>query len=271
MYTQVRNSAILIFAISSAFFSFATDSQSEIIYPRDRIFNILACAVINLAIVYLIRHLNFRENCWRIVAYGFIFYKLIINAIKFSEYFSVFHGINSDVIIFFTLVLIIVCIWLKETSIVQMSSFFIVINFVIFILFVTLSFDKINVINLYSTSTDIRLDINKFIFFDEIIIINLLFENSIKRIKYGVKFLLSTVSIIAFFTLLQGFCIKGNVLYSILPLQSLMQIFSGNTIKRYDYILSLLQSFNYYAAIIFLMWGFTNIKTRKGELYNEKN
>lgn len=270
MTTDIKSNAVLTFGTASAIFTFATSLQNEAIFPRDRIFNLAVSVIINLLIIYLLSYIDLSKNAVSIVACIFIFYKLIINTVSFSKYFATFHRDNSEVIIFVTFVIILGCLKLTQNNILQMYSFFIVINIFTFILITTLSLGKINVINIYSTSLNIELIKSKFTFFDEIIIINLLVKDRIEKKKCAVSFLCIIGTIILFYTLLQGLCISGNILYSLLPLQSLTQIFSGTTIKKFDYIISVLQSFNYYAAIIFLMWGFNVLKSQKGEMSNEK-
>lgn len=67
-------------------------------------------------------------------------------------------------------------------------------------------------------------------------------------------------------TLLQGLCIKGNMMYSITPLQSLFQIYSGNTIKRIDYYLAIVQSVNYFVTVILYIATIkTALNLKKGE------
>ncbi|MBQ6896032.1 MAG: hypothetical protein IJN69_02350 [Oscillospiraceae bacterium] len=63
-------------------------------------------------------------------------------------------------------------------------------------------------------------------------------------------------------TLLQGFAVKGNMMYSITPLQAISQIISGTTVRRFDYIITIFQSVNYFAAIIFYVWAIKNIFNR---------
>ena len=63
-------------------------------------------------------------------------------------------------------------------------------------------------------------------------------------------------------TLLQGLAVKGNMMYSITPLQAISQIISGTTVRRFDYIITIFQSVNYFAAIIFYVWAIKIIFNR---------
>ena len=44
------------------------------------------------------------------------------------------------------------------------------------------------------------------------------------------------------------------MLYSIAPMQSLFQIYSGVTVRRFDYVFTVLQSINYFAMIMLYVW-----------------
>ena len=70
--------------------------------------------------------------------------------------------------------------------------------------------------------------------------------------------------------LLQGLCIKGNMMYSITPLQSLFQIYSGNTIKRIDYYLAVVQSVNYFTTVSMYIAVIKKALIQRKETINEK-
>ncbi|MEG3029925.1 MAG: hypothetical protein RR827_05955 [Oscillospiraceae bacterium] len=268
METKTKNNGVLTLALSSAFVNFAVTSQSDFIYPRDRLFNLALSALLNFEVIYFIRDIDFKKNGYNVFAAAFILYRLIVNAIKFSEFFQDFYGANMEVIVLFTAILIAICIKLDFNNILKVYIFFIAINAVLLALVVWLSVGKINVMNLYATSLEVSFKPNKLIFFNEIIIINLLVEED-KKLKIDLNFLWSGVGGVALFTLLQGLCIGGDMLYSISPLQGLMQIFSGRTIKRFDYYIALLQGLNYYGSVMLLMCGARSIRRKKGVTCNE--
>ncbi|MBQ6928802.1 MAG: hypothetical protein IJN27_00645 [Oscillospiraceae bacterium] len=83
------------------------------------------------------------------------------------------------------------------------------------------------------------------------------------------NFLLAVLFAFTGITLLQGLCIKGNLLYSLSPLQALVQIFSGEVVKRYDYFFAVMFTVNYFGAI--MLYVLAVIKLIDKEKAVEKN
>ena len=91
-----------------------------------------------------------------------------------------------------------------------------------------------------------------------------------QRTKTTGVYIISGVLFAFGITVLQGLCIRGNVLYNISPLQALIQVFSTKTIMRFDYIFTIWGTLVYFGAVMLYMWVIKNILNNIKEIYCEK-
>ena len=93
--------------------------------------------------------------------------------------------------------------------------------------------------NIYSNSTVFDFNMKKLPVLFDIITVCVIAVSKQDKMFVGNRFLIISGIYMVFITLLQGLCIKGNMMYSVSPLQALPQIFFTETIKRYDYIFTI--------------------------------
>lgn len=247
--TKKYNKTIIILALCSVFTDFLINTPANIFYPRDRIIHIIISAVIFTVTAHMVNAVNFKIDILKFIAIVALTIRLICFVYKFSEYFRKFYGNNTANIIVFTIIVFVMVFKINKKNISQLGAFYIIANFMVLILFAA-DLKKVGIVNLYSVNADFNFNFSKLTIFFDIFTISIVSEDKISKWKNQKSFIFISTAVFAAITLFQGFCIKGDLLYSLSPLQSVLQILSGNTIKRYDYVFNLFFTFNYFGAII---------------------
>ena len=124
--------------------------------------------------------------------------------------------------------------------------------------------------NIYSNGTEVVFSLSKIYVFFDIFTLTVIVNSTKERVYVQKRYMLYSAVFIVAITLLQGLCIKGNMMYSITPLQSLFQIYSGNTIKRIDYYLAVVQSVNYFTTVSMYFAVIKKALIQVKETINEK-
>ena len=260
--TKSEINAVITFAFAAAFFDFFTMNTATV-YPRDRIIHTIISLCFAIFFVLFLQMINTEKIIIRLIGQLFVLARFVSVTIKALGYYTTFHGDNTLGILILACSLIVLLKQVDADKLHVSYVYFVAVNVLMFFLILLLSFNRLSVVNIYSNSTGFNFSLNKLFFFSDIFVVMLVTNDKKQRVCIQLKYILFTTAAIVFVTILQGLCISGNLLYSISPLQSLMQIFTGETIKRYDYIISIMMTMNYFAAVILYICVFKSIHLRK--------
>lgn len=258
---QVNNIVALSFC--TTIFCFAICGQTETVFPRDRIIHILLSAFIGAVFIYAAQYTDFHNPYLKYLAAVAVTARMFYLMLGFSNYFHIFHGSNTMAIIIFTAVTAVMTFYISDDKSGNIHIFFLLFNIVFITLMLLFACPKINVSNIYANETSFSFEFSKLYMFFDLFTILIIVPKGKSRVNGQKKYLLYSVMFMSAATLLQGLCVRGNMMYSISPLQALFQIFSGNTIKRVDYIFAMLQTVNYFAAVILYSIAVKNVLERK--------
>jgi len=248
--TKEYRYGLIILAFCGVFTDFLVAHNNGLWFPRDRIIHLIISFFIWIILVYILNEIDFNTPFVRLVLSVLIVFRLITLVINFAKYFQIFYGDSAIGIFLFTVIVVLLSYKLKKESTAQLSVFYLLLNVILALLVLILCTDKINIIILYSTDLSIDFSLSKIIIYPDIIIL-LFMTKKEDRLFAGKYLLLISTLFVVTVIIMQGLCIGGELLYSISPLQSLVQIFTGTTIKRYDFILNFLFTINYFGAVIF--------------------
>ncbi|MBQ7816772.1 MAG: hypothetical protein IJ339_05415 [Oscillospiraceae bacterium] len=248
--SKTYNYSIIALAVCSALVDFWVISPDELFYTRDRILHLIISFVIALCICFVFKNARFDIGVLKYTALVMIAFRTVWIIYNFIQYFHIFHGSNTVGIIIFTYIVFFTVWNFEKDKLQQIYIFFTAFNVVMVFLFLLLSFKYLNVINLYSNELKFNFEPQKLFAFFDVITLSMLTARGKKRINCHKKYLFISVTLMLLFTVVQGMCIKGNILYSLSPLQALTQIFSTQTVKRFDYVFTVFNTFNYFGAVI---------------------
>lgn len=251
---KTQLNTITVLAFCSALLDFMLSDSNNAVFTRDRIIHILISAVIFFVLAWALNSVDFEKKHCRPLIIVLIFSRILFLMYKFMQYQSVFH--SSDIISFIllTAVTAVFAIKLAKDNIGQLYGFFLLLNVLFLSITVILCAGRLNVANLYANDVGFRFSYDKlFCFFDVFTVAFAVPEGS-ERMYVQKRYIFVSSAVFAVIALLQGLCVNGNMMYSISPLQSLFQIFSGSTVKRFDFVLSIVQTINYFAVISMYIW-----------------
>ena len=251
--------------------NFMISEQNEIIFPRDRIVHVLIAFAVWMVIIYLISRINFISGFYRYAIIFILVLRVLGIIYDFTGYYHIYHGSDTAAILTLTAVLLLVSWYYEFGRIKQLYIITLFFNTALFVLIFVLNIGNLNVANIYSNSTEVVFSLSKIYIFFDIFTLAVIVNNTKERIYAQKRYMLYSVVFIVAITLLQGLCIKGNAMYSITPLQSLFQIYSGNTIKRIDYYLAVVQSVNYFTTVVMYIAVIKKTLILKKETVDEKN
>lgn len=265
--TNIYTITTLSFCSSLLDFLMMPDVQT--VFPRDRIIHIFISAMIAVAVIVLLKNVNYKNKFLKTILAAVIILRSVILCRNFISYFHTFHGSNTIGIILFSAIIIFI-FWnyiYEKTHL--MYSFFIMFNITFMALIFALSFKNINVANIYSNSINFDFSPSKLFVFFDILTIATLIKDTKQRISTQINYLVLMALFMFTITILQGMCVSGNILYSISPLQSLAQIFFTETIKRYDYVFTIYYTLDYFAAVMLYTWSVKTLISNSEEEINE--
>ena len=240
----------------------------EIFYPRDRIIHIIISALVFLLIACVINIINSDSLFFRITVFVLLSAKMIFLIYGFSEYFRMFYGNGNFGIVTLTIVIFVMIFKMNDKSLGQTGGFYIVSNFILITMLIMCA-KRIDVINIHSTGKTFEFSADKLFLFFDVFTISAISSDKKTKFRIQKRYIVISSVVFIFISILQGLSIKGELLYSLSPLQSLIQIFSGNTVRRYDYIFNLFFTFNYFGAVI--MYSAVLKKILNTEKYFENN
>ncbi len=266
--TQLNNYIMLSFC--STVLHFMIGQQTGMIFPRDRIIHTLISFAIFFIFIYILQYINWSKGILKYIVALALFIRAGYMIYAFTHYFQTFYGSNTVALIILSVAVAIMVYSLDDNKISQLYGFFLILNIFMITVIVILSADRFNVANIYTNNTDFIFSFSKtYIFFDVITLAAVLQERK-QRVYAQKRYMVLSTMFIVTVTLIQGLCVRGNMLYSVSPLQSLFQVYSGNTIKRYDYLFAIIQTINYFAAIILYINAVRKLFiTQKEEMYEK--
>ena len=266
--TEKYNQTIIILAFCSAFTDFLTNTPADAFYPRDRIIHTIISALIFMFVAYIINSINFERAVLQHISIIIFIIRLVFISYKFSSYFRMFYGNSTVGIVLFTIIVFIMVIGMNDNNISQIGGFYIIVNIIMLVLFI-IFIDKADAVNIYTIDNEFNLSFEKIFVLFDVFTISVISENKMSKWKNQKKYIVLCVLAFAGIILVQGLCIKGELLYSLSPLQAVLQILSGKTVKRYDYLMNLFFIFNYFGAIV--LYSTAVRKLLNAERYFEKN
>ena len=261
--------ALITLSFATAFFDFLTASDTQFIFARDRIMHILISCGIAFVAICILQLVNINNYTVKIISLGLIGFRIVSVYLEAIKYYETFHGANTIAITIFSVCVALIYFKYSKDKLHLIYMFFVISNISVLLLVTVLSLKNINIINLYSNSLAFEFSVDKLYMFFDIFTIAVISEDRKQCKSAQIKYLTSAAGVFILITLLQGLCVNGNLMYSISSLQSLMQIFTGETIKRYDYIITIYQTLNYFAAVILYMWALYSIFKNKEGAKNE--
>jgi len=256
--TKENRYSLIILAFCGVFTDFLTAENDGMWFPRDRIIHLIISFFIWIILIYILSEVDFNAVFIKFILLGLIILRLAALVISFLKYFQIFYGDSSAGILFFTAVVVLLTYTLKKESTGQLLFFYTLLNIVMILLLFGLCLEKINTINLYATDLSVEFSLSKLTIYTDIIILMSVIRKE-EKCHAGRQLLVLSTIFLTVTTFMQGMCIGGELLYSLSPLQSLVQIFMGETIKRYDFILNILFTINYFGAVIFNVTSFKTI------------
>ena len=250
--------SITVLTFCSAFTEFMASMPDRAVFPKERILGLMVLCFASYILSKLINTINFENGLLKIFSLVILSVRLVYIICGYIQYHRTFYGDGAVWLLVFT-VLTAVVVYGKNKRIYTVYIWFLISNICIIFLLMLLSADLINAANIYSVNSLSVIYPDTMFVFSDVFTIALIIKDKKEKALVQHSFLLITLTVLVGITLLQGLCIKGDLLYSISPLQSLVQIFSGKTVKRYDYIFNILFTINYFGAVMLYIIGFNSL------------
>lgn len=263
------NSGITMLAFCSAFTQFMMSEPDTAMFPKERICGIVISCLISFLLALIINIINFKINIFRYIALSMIFFRLVYMVYRYVQYYQTFYGSGSAGIILLTITVAALLIVYKNTAAAPIYDFFLISNILMIFALIIMSAGRLNAANIYSLYSINNDCLDTASVFFDVFTIAVFAADKKDRVYMQKNFLLAVLFAFTGITLLQGLCIKGNLLYSLSPLQALVQIFSGEVVKRYDYFFAVMFTVNYFGAI--MLYVLAAIKLIDKEKAVEKN
>lgn len=268
--TKSKLYTIIMFSFSAAMVEFMSLPQ-QAIFPRDRVLHIVLSAVVSMTAVYILNLFSFKSTLARGIAFAIILCRTLFIWRVFAVFLRTFYGDSAISLTITTVTVVLLLCRCGADNLKNMHNFFIALNITFFLMIILLSADKINVANIYANSTDFSFSVQKIFVFFDILTIIFLCDNPKERLYAQKRYIIITSLCMIVIALLEGFCISGNMMYSISPLQALMQIFGSKTVKRFDFFVTLYGTICYFAAIMMYTWTGLKLTGYSKEKTNENN
>lgn len=257
---------ITVFCFACASVDFLT-LQQHTVFPRDRIIHLLLSLVLSAIALMVVNIINPDNKAVKLAGTALIICRSVYMWHRFSAFFNTFHGADTLALSVTTVLVIVLFCRFYSKGAHLMYSFFAVFNVICIAMIVFLSYDRLNVMNIYSNSTTFGFSPSKLFIFFDIITIALLCSQKQQRLYIQKRYLALSAGYILLITLLEGLSVSGNMMYSLSPLQAIMQIFTAKTVKRFDFAITVYFILNYYAAILLYTWTVKRLLSK--EVCNE--
>lgn len=191
----------------------------------------------------------------------YLTFLLSLQTNKIFRYLRVYHNKNAESIVIMTMFLLLIFVVFKDIDFYRFSKLLFWFSAVLILTVIALNINKVNVYNLFSHSKlPADLGIGSITLFDYIIPMCLV-QNSFglkekyKPIKTIIVIDLLIITLIFFIYL----CFKGDLVYSISPLQLIFQLSGGEYIRNFDAMFSFILIMLYFASVILILWSIKEI------------
>ena len=267
---NVKIKEVILFSFCSTLTDFLL-LENNTVYPRDRIIHIIISAAFSFCVIYFFQIICNKNILFDFFILGLITVRFIFQCKNYIDYFHIFHGTTTLSIILFTVLVMYMFIKYIPPKTYLLYHFGVIVNILMLTGILLLTYHRFNVINIYSNCISFEFSSDKLFYCLDIFYVYILVDDKKKRISCQKIYLLATAIFMIAITLIQGLTVSGNILYSLSPLQSLMQIVTTHTVKRFDYIFAVFFTFNYFAAVMIYIWAVKKINTNIREFAGEKN
>lgn len=193
----------------------------------------------------------------------YIIFLISAQAVKIWRYIKIYHGQTSAfsavIITIFTLIILSV---IEKEHIIQLSMPLFSAVIILLLTVMLLNIDKFNGLNLYANKSINPFSENITLFdcaVPYIITVKKIGKNTKKTAVFTI--ICTTIAII----LITIFCfmsVRGNLLYSLSPLQMVFQISSTTLIRNFDALYNLYVFFSYFRSLALLFVSYKTIKAR---------
>ena len=259
------NNSIVTLAFGATMVNFMIYSSGQPIYPRERIINIIFGAVIVSVLCLMFKNLDLNNIAVKYTLSAIISVKLMLTLFQIIKYYYVFYGSYTFSVIAFSVISIVMAVKMDQYNLSNTYIFYLFVNVVLWMSVFMFSADKLNVINIYNIDADFTLSCyGVYLFFDALPLSVLIPKGG--RTASQNKYIVLSATAMVLLTLLQGLCIRGQLLYTLTPIQALFQIFSGKTVKRIDYLFTILQTINYFGAVTLYAFSVKHLVWRNKEV-----
>ena len=246
--TQIN--CLITLSVCSTIVDFMVMNKTEIVFPRDRVVHIFISVLIADIFICFFRNIDFSKGIIGYISVAALICKMFYTMCAFIRYFHIFHGSNIVAVLIFTVISIMFSYKSDILRIGQIYGLFMLFNILLAVMIIVLGADKFNAANIYANDQKVIFSVSKLYMFLDFFALAVIIPKGKIRVYVQKKYLWVSAGFIIFTIVFQGLSVNGNVMYSISPLQGLFQIYSGNTIKRFDYYLAIIQTINYFAAVI---------------------
>lgn len=254
------NSMVLCYA----FLSFAVLIPNE----KMNIINWITSLAFNTAIytvysLFLIKNSTLKPLASLIILI-YLIYILSARIRTIYQYLKLYHGNNSAAhILFITLLFILIIVADKNLQIYKMAPIFVCAIILFAAILLIINFKNINAYNLYFHKKSEIIEINNVTLFDYIIPMAVI-ANSIEGYKkYQAIYTVNLISYVLIILIFISFSVfKGDLLYSLSPLQCIIQVSQTNLINNYDAMFNFLICFIYFGSILLILWAYKVLKEK---------
>ena len=258
---KTDKTAINLLFFSYAFFSFAIMIPKDKMTVYDWIKQLVLYGLIYIIIILFTADNKKFKPLTNLILLIYIISLISRQALKMWNYMKLYHGqttANSTVLV--TIFTVILLSYIKDSRLSQLyfplSISVAVLLFIVFILNV----DKISSYNLYNQYQNNGLALNVTLFdyiVPYVIAVKTTGANAKKDAIYTLFF--TTMTFIAI-TLFAFMSVKGNILYSLSPLQMLFQVSSTKLIRNFDALFNYIVYFSYFGALSSLITSYGLLK-----------
>lgn len=256
--------SIYILALCYSVFSFAMAVPSEKMSVYDWIVSIVLNGILYVFLSLIIFTDRKPQPIADLILLIYILLLIAKQLNYLNNYMKIYHRQTStfgNIVI--TVVLLFIFSSMGYTKTAGLASPSAALTIILIVMLIFLNIGKINPANLnakYSLNTITYFNVT---LFDYIIPMSLALYGGGKDTKKKAVFtVIIQMFVLIILTVVAFSCIKGDLLYSISPLQILFQVSSGNLIKNFDAIFNLLLYFSYFSSILLLVCAYSKIKQR---------
>lgn len=251
-----RTASLYMLVFCYAVFSFAVyipDSKMNL-YSWLAVFGI--AVVLKIIFLFLIRNGRNLKSVSKFFKVYSVFL-LSFQTNKIFRYLRLYHYKNAEAIVFITILIILIFVVFKDISFYRYAKPLFWFSVALIATIIALNINKANVYNLFSHSRtygDFKL--SSITLFDYIIPMCLI-QNSIGlKEKYNlIKIILIIDFLIMSLIFFIYLCFRGNIVYSISPLQLIFQLSGSKYIINFDAMYSFIVIMLYIASIILILWS----------------